>query len=162
MLKYNLSQINIITKKILSKLSGQDSILLYGELGSGKTTFLNALSGFVPDQERIISIEDVRELQLQQTHVVRLQTRPSDAQGRGEVTTRDLLESCLRMRPDRILIGEVRGGEALDLLNALNSGHGGTMCSLHANSASNALSKLLYAESIRISQNTLAVVVSSM
>ena len=118
------------------------SILVSGGTGSGKTTFLNALSGFVPHQERIISIEDVRELQLQQTHVVRLQTRAPDAQGRGEVSPRDLLESCLRMRPDRILIGEVRGGEALDLLNALNSGHGGTMCSLHANSATHALSKL--------------------
>ena len=118
------------------------SILVRGGTGSGKTTFLNALSGFVPNDERIISIEDIRELQLQQTHVVRLQTRPPDAHGRGEVSTRELLESCLRMRPDRILIGEVRGGEALDLLNALNSGHGGTMCSLHANSATNALSKL--------------------
>jgi pilus assembly protein CpaF len=118
------------------------SILVSGGTGSGKTTFLNALSGYVPQNERIISIEDIRELKLLQPHVVSLQTRPPDAHGRGEVSTRDLLESCLRMRPDRILIGEVRGGEALDLLNALNSGHGGTMCSLHANSAANALSKL--------------------
>ena len=120
----------------------KQSILVSGGTGSGKTTFLNALSGFVPENERIISIEDIRELKLQQPHLVSLQTRPPDTHGRGEITTRDLLESCLRMRPDRILIGEVRGGEALDLLNALNSGHGGTMCSLHANSASNALSKL--------------------
>jgi pilus assembly protein CpaF len=120
----------------------KQSILVSGGTGSGKTTFLNALSGFVPDNERIISIEDIRELKLQQPHWVSLQTRAPDAQGQGEVDTRSLLESCLRLRPDRILIGEVRGGEALDLLNALNSGHGGTMCSLHANSAANALSKL--------------------
>jgi pilus assembly protein CpaF len=118
------------------------SILVSGGTGSGKTTFLNALSEFVPPNERIISIEDIRELKLRQPHVVSLQTRAPDVHGRGEVNTRDLLESCLRMRPDRILIGEVRGGEALDLLNALNSGHGGTMCSLHANSAANALFKL--------------------
>jgi len=120
----------------------KQSILVSGGTGSGKTTFLNALSGYIPADDRIISIEDVRELKLQQPHQVKLQTRPPDAHGRGEINTRDLLESCLRMRPDRILIGEVRGGEALDLLNALNSGHGGTMCSLHANSASNALAKL--------------------
>lgn len=120
----------------------KQNILVSGGTGSGKTTLLNALTGFINPAERLIVLEDVRELKLLQPHVVSLLVRPPDKQGRGKVTTRELLMSALRMRPDRILVGEVRGGEALDLLNALNSGHGGTMASLHANSPHQALTKL--------------------
>jgi len=118
------------------------NILVSGGTGSGKTTLLNALTGFINPAERLIVLEDVRELKLLQPHVLSLLVRPEDKHGRGKVTTRELLVSALRMRPDRILVGEVRGGEALDLLNALNSGHGGTMASLHANSPHQALTKL--------------------
>jgi len=118
------------------------NILVSGGTGSGKTTLLNALSGFIDPAERVVVLEDVRELKLQQPHVVQLVIRAADKHGQGEVTTRDLLVSALRMRPDRILVGEVRGPEALDLLSALNSGHGGTMASLHANSCHQALTKL--------------------
>jgi pilus assembly protein CpaF len=118
------------------------SILVSGGTGAGKTTLLNALSGFIDAGERIVTIEDAAELRLQQRHVVRLESRPASVEGKGEVTVRDLLRNALRMRPDRIVIGEVRGPEALDLLTALNTGHEGALSTLHANSAADALSRL--------------------
>jgi pilus assembly protein CpaF len=118
------------------------SILVSGGTGAGKTTLLNALSGFIDSGERIVTIEDAAELRLQQRHVVRLESRPANVEGKGEVTVRDLLRNALRMRPDRIVIGEVRGPEALDLLTALNTGHEGALSTLHANSAADALSRL--------------------
>jgi pilus assembly protein CpaF len=118
------------------------SVLVSGGTGAGKTTLLNALSGFIDPGERIVTIEDAAELRLQQRHVVRLESRPASVEGKGEVTVRDLLRNALRMRPDRIVIGEVRGPEALDLLTALNTGHEGTLSTLHANSAADALSRL--------------------
>ena len=110
------------------------SILVSGGTGSGKTTLLNALSSFIGPDERVVTIEDAAELRLQQPHVVRLESRPAGVEGRGEVTIRDLLRNALRMRPDRIVIGEVRGPEALDLLTALNTGHDGALSTVHANS----------------------------
>ncbi len=118
------------------------SVLISGGTGSGKTTLLNALSWFLDPSERIITIEDAAELNLGQPHVVRLESRPPSIEGRGEVTIRDLLKNALRMRPDRILIGEVRGPEALDLLTALNTGHDGALSTVHASSAEDALRRL--------------------
>jgi pilus assembly protein CpaF len=118
------------------------SILICGGTGSGKTTLLNALSSFIAAGERVVTIEDAAELALQQRHVVRLESRPAGVEGRGEVTIRDLLRNALRMRPDRIVIGEVRGPEALDLLSALNTGHAGALCTVHANSPADALARL--------------------
>ena len=118
------------------------SILISGGTGSGKTTLLNALSGFIAADERVVTIEDAAELRLQQPHVVRLEGRPAGVEGRGEVTIRDLLRNALRMRPDRIVIGEVRGAEALDLLTALNTGHDGALSTVHANSPADALARL--------------------
>jgi pilus assembly protein CpaF len=118
------------------------SVLVSGGTGSGKTTLLNALSGFVAPGERLVTIEDAAELQLQRRHVVRLESRPAGVEGRGEVTIRDLLRNALRMRPDRIVIGEVRGAEALDLLTALNTGHRGALSTVHANSPADALARL--------------------
>ncbi len=118
------------------------SILVSGGTGSGKTTMLGALSGFIGPDERIVTIEDAAELRMQQPHVVRLESRPPSVEGRGEVSIRDLLRNALRMRPDRIVIGEVRGGEALDLLTALNTGHEGALSTVHANSSSDALRRL--------------------
>jgi pilus assembly protein CpaF len=118
------------------------SILVSGGTGSGKTTLLNALSSFVAPDERVVTIEDAAELRLQQPHVVRLESRPAGVEGRGEVTIRDLLRNALRMRPDRIVIGEVRGPEALDLLTALNTGHDGALSTVHANSPRDAVARL--------------------
>ena len=118
------------------------NVLISGGTGTGKTTLLNVLSRFIPDTERIITIEDSAELQLKQEHVVSLETRPSNIEGRGEVTQRDLVRNSLRMRPDRIIVGEVRGGEVLDMLQAMNTGHDGSLCTLHANSPRDALSRL--------------------
>jgi pilus assembly protein CpaF len=118
------------------------SVLVSGGTGSGKTTMLNALSGFVAAGERLVTIEDAAELRLQRRHVVRLESRPAGVEGRGEVTIRDLLRNALRMRPDRIVIGEVRGAEALDLLTALNTGHRGALSTVHANSPADALARL--------------------
>jgi pilus assembly protein CpaF len=118
------------------------SILISGGTGSGKTTLLNALSSFIAAGERVVTIEDAAELRLQQSHVVRLESRPAGVEGRGEVTIRDLLRNALRMRPDRIVIGEVRGAEALDLLTALNTGHDGALSTVHANSPADALNRL--------------------
>jgi pilus assembly protein CpaF len=118
------------------------SVLISGGTGSGKTTLLNALSGLVAGDERVVTIEDAAELRLQRRHVVRLESRPAGVEGRGEVTIRDLLRNALRMRPDRIVIGEVRGAEALDLLTALNTGHRGALSTVHANSPADALARL--------------------
>ncbi len=118
------------------------NLLISGGTGSGKTTLLNLLSSFIPSHERIVSIEDAAELDLRQDHVVRLETRPPDAQGRDEVTIRDLLRNALRMRPDRIIVGEVRGAEAMDMLQALNTGHDGGLATIHANSPRDALARL--------------------
>lgn len=118
------------------------NILVSGGTGSGKTTLLNCLSTFIPNEDRIITIEDSAELQLVQDHLVQLEARPPDEKGRGEVSIRDLLHSSLRLRPDRILIGEVRGGEAFDLLQAMNTGHSGSMSTIHANSPVESLSRL--------------------
>ncbi|MGD8394504.1 MAG: CpaF family protein [Candidatus Eiseniibacteriota bacterium] len=118
------------------------NVLISGGTGSGKTTLLNALSAFVPHSERIVTIEDSAELQLLQPHVVRLETRPPNIEGRGTVTQRDLVRNSLRMRPDRIIVGEVRGDEALDMMQAMNTGHDGSMTTLHANSTRDALSRL--------------------
>ncbi|MBC8018301.1 MAG: CpaF family protein [Verrucomicrobia bacterium] len=118
------------------------NILISGGTGSGKTTLLNVLSAFIPEGERVVSIEDSAELHLKQEHVVRLESRPSNIEGRGEVTQRDLLKNALRMRPDRIIIGEVRGGEALDLLQAMNTGHDGSLSTVHANTTRDALSRI--------------------
>jgi pilus assembly protein CpaF len=115
------------------------NVLICGGTGSGKTTLLNVLSGFIPDNERIVTIEDSAELQLQQRHVVRLETRPPNIEGKGEVTQRDLVRNSLRMRPDRIVVGEVRGEEAFDMLQAMNTGHDGSLTTIHANSARDAL-----------------------
>ena len=118
------------------------TILVSGGTGSGKTTLLNALSAWIGPAERVITIEDAAELQLRQPHVVRLESRPPSVEGRGEATVRDLLRNALRMRPDRIVIGEVRGAEALDLLTALNTGHDGALSTLHANSPEDALRRI--------------------
>jgi pilus assembly protein CpaF len=123
-------------------VAGRRSILVSGGTGSGKTTLLNALSSFIDPGERVVTIEDAAELRLQQPHVVRLESRPAGVEGRGEVSIRDLLRNALRMRPDRIVIGEVRGVEALDLLTALNTGHDGALSTVHANSPADALSRL--------------------
>jgi pilus assembly protein CpaF len=123
-------------------VAGRRSILVSGGTGSGKTTLLNALSSFIDAGERVVTIEDAAELRLQQPHVVRLESRPAGVEGRGQVSIRDLLRNALRMRPDRIVIGEVRGPEALDLLTALNTGHDGALSTVHANSPADALSRL--------------------
>ena len=118
------------------------NIVISGGTGAGKTTLLNALSAYIPRDERIVTIEDSAELQMQQPHVVRLETRPPNIEGKGEVTQRDLVRNALRMRPDRIVIGEVRSGEAVDMLQAMNTGHDGSLTTVHANSPRDALSRL--------------------
>jgi pilus assembly protein CpaF len=123
---------------VISKLN----IIISGGTGSGKTTLLNILSSYIPEEDRIVTIEDAAELRLQQDHIVRLETKVANLDGRGQVTTRDLVKNSLRMRPDRIVVGEVRGGEALDMLQAMNTGHDGSLTTLHANSPRDALSRL--------------------
>lgn len=118
------------------------NVLISGGTGAGKTTLLNALSAYIPEDERIVTIEDSAELQLQQPHVVRLETRPPNIEDKGEVTQRDLVRNALRMRPDRIVIGEVRGGEAIDMLQAMNTGHDGSLTTIHANTPRDALARL--------------------
>jgi len=118
------------------------NVVISGGTGSGKTTLLNAMSGLIDEGERVLTIEDAAELQLQQPHVVSLETRPENLEGNGEVTIRDLVKNALRMRPDRVILGEVRGGEAFDMLQAMNTGHDGSMCTLHANRPREALSRL--------------------
>ena len=121
---------------------GRLNILISGGTGSGKTTLLNVLSAYIPDWERIVTVEDAIELQLQQEHVVQLESRPPNIEGRGEITIRDLVRNSLRMRPDRIVVGECRAGEALDMLQAMNTGHDGSLSTIHANSARDCLSRL--------------------
>ena len=118
------------------------NIIVSGGTGSGKTTLLNVLSGFIPSAERIVTCEDAAELRLRQVHVISLESKPPNVEGRGQITIRDLVRNALRMRPDRIIVGEVRGGEALDMLQAMNTGHDGSMSTVHANSASDAINRL--------------------
>jgi pilus assembly protein CpaF len=118
------------------------NVIISGGTGAGKTTMLNILSGFIPSRERIITIEDSAELQLQQDHVCRLETRPPNIEGKGEITQRDLVRNSLRMRPDRIVVGEVRGAEVMDMLQAMNTGHEGSMTTVHANTARDALIRM--------------------
>jgi pilus assembly protein CpaF len=132
----------VIMDFLSAAVQARCNVLISGGTGSGKTTLLNCLSRYIPADERVITIEDAAELQLQQPHVVRLETRPMNIEGRGEVTQRDLVKNCLRMRPDRIIIGEVRGGEALDMLQAMNTGHEGSMTTVHANTTRDALARL--------------------
>ncbi|TFG67963.1 MAG: CpaF family protein, partial [Anaerolineales bacterium] len=117
-------------------------IIISGGTGTGKTTFLNVLSGYIPGDERIVTIENAAELQLRQDHVVILESRPANVEGRGQVSIRDLVINALRMRPDRIVVGECRGGEAMDMLQAMNTGHEGSMTTLHANNTRDSLSRL--------------------
>ena len=135
-----------ITQEMVDFLSAcikaRINILISGGTGSGKTTLLNALSGFIPADERVATIEDAAELRLQQPHVVRMETRPRNIEGAGEVTTRDLVKNALRMRPDRVIIGECRGPEALDMLQAMNTGHDGSLTTIHANDTRDAISRL--------------------
>jgi len=140
----------IATRSLTSKtvelmrliVAGRLNVMISGGTGAGKTTLLNVLSGFISPSERIVTIEDSAELQLRQDHVVRLETRPANVEGKGRVSQRELLINSLRMRPDRIIIGEVRGGEALDMLQAMNTGHDGSMTTVHANSPRDAISRL--------------------
>jgi pilus assembly protein CpaF len=118
------------------------NLIISGGTGSGKTTLLNAISRMIDPGERVVTIEDAAELQLQQPHVVRLETRPASLEGRGEITQRDLVRNALRMRPDRVIIGEVRAGEAFDMLQAMNTGHDGSMSTVHANTARDAISRI--------------------
>ncbi|WP_292044034.1 CpaF family protein [Massilia sp. UBA6681] len=129
--------------RVLESLgAGKVNILISGGTGSGKTTLLNLISGFIPATERVLTIEDAAELQLRQPHVVRLETRPPNIEGKGEVTQRALVRNALRMRPDRIILGEVRGAEALDMLQAMNTGHEGSLATIHSNTPRDALSRL--------------------
>ncbi|KJZ37058.1 CpaF family protein [Pseudomonas fluorescens] len=142
----SLIQVGALTPAIALLLKaivrGRLNVLISGGTGCGKTTMLNVLSSFIPHNERIVTIEDSAELQLQQPHVVRLETRPSNIEGRGEVGQRELVRNSLRMRPDRIVIGEVRGAEALDMLTAMNTGHDGSLTTIHANTARDALGRI--------------------
>jgi pilus assembly protein CpaF len=121
---------------------GRLNIVVSGGTGSGKTTTLNALSSFIPEDERIITVENAAELQLRQDHVVTLESRPPNIEGKGEISIRDLVINCLRMRPERIVVGECRGGEALEMLQAMNTGHDGSMTTLHANTPRDAISRI--------------------
>ncbi|PUE31377.1 CpaF family protein [Limnohabitans sp. Jir72] len=123
-------------------VKAKTNILISGGTGSGKTTLLNILSSYIPEHERIITIEDTAELQMQQSHVVRLETRPANSEGRGEISMRSLVKNSLRMRPDRIVLGEVRGGEVIDMLQAMNTGHDGSLTTVHANTPRDALARL--------------------
>ena len=142
----DLVKFNSITREMAEFLRAcvrsRLNILVSGGTGSGKTTTLNIISNFIPDDERIITVEDAAELQLQQAHVVTLESRPPNVEGRGRVSIRDLVINCLRMRPDRIVVGECRGGEALDMLQAMNTGHDGSLTTVHANSPTDTLSRL--------------------
>jgi pilus assembly protein CpaF len=133
---------NHMKELLQGAVKGRISMVISGGTGSGKTTMLNALSNFIPHAERIITIEDAAELQLQQPHVARMETRPANAEGKGEIRQRDLLKNALRMRPDRIMIGECRGAEAFDMLQAMNTGHEGSMTTIHANTPRDAVRRL--------------------
>ena len=132
----------VMSDVLAAAVAGKVSPLITGGTGTGKTTMLNALSNFIPPRERLITIEDAAELQLQQPHVGRLETRPANVEGQGEVRQRDLVRNALRMRPDRIIIGECRGEEAFDMLQAMNTGHEGSMTTIHANSPRDAIKRL--------------------
>ena len=142
----DILQYKTLTPEMASILQGlakaKVNMLISGGTGSGKTTMLNILSAYIPASERMVTIEDAAELQLQQPHVVRLETRPPNIEGKGEVTQRSLVKNALRMRPDRIILGEVRGAEAVDMLQAMNTGHEGSLATIHANTARDALSRL--------------------
>ena len=142
----SLVELGTVTAEIAQLLEGiiraRLNVIVSGGTGAGKTTLLNILSGFIPDNERIVTIEDSAELQMQQPHVVRLETRPANIEGKGEVGARNLVKNALRMRPDRIIVGEVRGAEALDMLQAMNTGHDGSLTTIHANSPRDALSRV--------------------
>ena len=131
-----------VAQAMTAIVKGRLNVVVSGGTGAGKTTLLNLLSDFIPASERIVTIEDSAELQLQQQHVVRLETRPPNIEGRGAVTQRDLVRNALRMRPDRIVLGEVRGGEALDMLQAMNTGHDGSLTTIHANTPRDALGRI--------------------
>jgi pilus assembly protein CpaF len=131
-----------LAELVSAAVTGGLNVLVSGGTGTGKTTMLNVLSSFVPEDERVVTIEDAVELQLRQRHVIRLESRPPNVEGKGEVTIRDLLRNSLRMRPDRIIVGEVRGAEALDMLQAMNTGHDGSISTIHANSPRDALARL--------------------
>lgn len=131
-----------MARYLAAMVKARVNIAISGGTGSGKTTLLNILSGFIPDNERIVTIEDTAELQMQQSHVARLETRPPNFEGRGEITTRALVKNALRMRPDRIVLGEVRSSEVFDMLQAMNTGHDGSLTTIHANSARDALTRL--------------------
>jgi pilus assembly protein CpaF len=131
-----------VAEVLRAVVTSRRNVLISGGTGSGKTTMLNAMSAFIDERERIVTIEDSAELQLQQDHVVRLETRPPNIEGRGEITQRDLVKNALRMRPDRIILGEVRSGEAFDMLQAMNTGHDGSMTTVHANTPRDALSRV--------------------
>src|SRR5438874_2091354 len=138
-----LGSVPIQVAEVLKAIvASRRNVLISGGTGSGKTTLLNAMSAFIDDRERIVTIEDSAELQLQQDHVVRLETRPPNIEGRGEISQRELVKNALRMRPDRIILGEVRAGEAFDMLQAMNTGHDGSMTTVHANSSRDALSRV--------------------
>ena len=142
----NLIELQTLTEKVAEVLhaivQGRLNVVVSGGTGSGKTTMLNILSSYIPDDERIVTIEDSAELQLRQRHVVRLETRPPNIEAKGEVTSRDLVKNSLRMRPERVIVGEVRGGEALDMLQAMNTGHDGSLTTIHANSPRDALGRI--------------------
>ena len=123
-------------------VEARKNIVISGGTGSGKTTLLNVLSTFIPEDERIVTVEDAAELQLPQDHWVRLESRPPNIEGKGAITIRDLVKNCLRMRPDRIVVGECRGGEALDMLQAMNTGHDGSLTTVHANTPRDVLARL--------------------
>ena len=142
----NMIELDTVTEEVAKVLNAvvraRLNVVVSGGTGAGKTTMLNILSGYIPTDERIVTIEDSAELQLQQPHIIRLETRPSNIEGAGEVTSRDLVRNSLRMRPDRIIVGEVRGGEALDMLQAMNTGHDGSLTTVHANTPRDALGRI--------------------
>lgn len=141
-----LIEFHSVTQNMIAFLEacvkGKLNVVVSGGTGSGKTTLLNVLSSFIPENERIVTIEDAAELQLSQDHVITLESRPANLEGRGQITIRDLVKNALRMRPDRIIVGEVRSGEALDMLQAMNTGHDGSLTTTHANSPRDALSRI--------------------
>jgi pilus assembly protein CpaF len=132
----------VIAEVLKAVVAARRNVLISGGTGSGKTTLLNAMSAFIDNRERIVTIEDSAELQLQQRHVVRLETRPPNIEGKGEISQRHLVKNALRMRPDRIIVGEVRSGEAFDMLQAMNTGHDGSMTTVHANNPRDAISRI--------------------
>lgn len=164
----NLIDLKALTPQLVQVLEAcvksRLNVLISGGTGAGKTTMLNSLSGFIPHNERLVTIEDSAELLLQQPHVVRLETRPPNIEGRGEIAQRSLLRNALRMRPDRIIVGEVRGEEAIDMLQAMNTGHDGGMTTIHANSPRDALSRLetmIAMANLRISDKAMRQQISS-